>query len=185
MQILESWFEDIIQQFKGKKNIEILIYAFAKQMQEIAQVFYDVNNLTELEVATGQNLDYVGTIIPLTRKEATVMLGGNVTLDDDMYRRYLKYMRLRNTNDCTYYDLMDGIKLLWGVEPVYYIEDETLPATIILEMPVNREFISIGDIPMIKPAGVRILFDYKIMSLMDVYVGGCVVQSIRVELNPL
>lgn len=70
MKIVDNWLNDLPQQFLEKKNIEALIRAFSKQLQELQQVFDDLENLTDLDTATGQNLDMVGTIIPLSRKEA-------------------------------------------------------------------------------------------------------------------
>ena len=62
--ILKDWLRDMPIQFIGKKNIEVLIKAFARQMQELDVVFEELNTKTDLDTATGQNLDYVGTIIP-------------------------------------------------------------------------------------------------------------------------
>lgn len=174
--ILDKWLRDIPQQFQDKKNIEVLISAFAKQLQELEQVFEDLNTKTDLETATGQNLDMVGTIIPLTRKEAGELAGIGVTdpvISDERYRQFLKYKNLVNTNRCTYYDLMTGLQLLWDVQPVYYIEDPDMPATIILTMPFLKpggEVVRLGEVPMIKPGGVRIEFQYQIKVVVETLV---------------
>lgn len=174
--ILDKWLQDIPQQFQGKRNIEVLISAFAKQLQELEQVFEDLNTKTDLETATGQNLDMVGTIIPLTRKEAGELAGIGVTdpaISDERYRQFLKYKNLVNTNRCTYYDLMTGLQLLWDVQPVYYIEDPDMPATIILTMPFLKpggEVVRLGEVPMIKPGGVRIEFQYQIKVVVETLV---------------
>lgn len=134
MQIYNAWLKDIPQQFLGKHNIEVLITAFAQQMQEIEQVLEELNTKTDLDNAIGTNLDYVGTIIPLTRKEAGELAGIGVSepvMSDERYRQFLRYKNLKNTNCCTYYDLMDGISLLWKLDKLYYLEDATYPATII------------------------------------------------------
>ncbi|MBR1497760.1 MAG: DUF2612 domain-containing protein [Oscillospiraceae bacterium] len=106
MQILDTWFRDIPQEFLGKKNIEGLIEAFAKQLQEIESVFTDLEEKTDLDTATGQNLDYVGTIIPLTRKEAGILAGTynpEYVISDERYRRFLKYQLMVNTSECNYF----------------------------------------------------------------------------------
>ena len=161
MKIVDSWLNDLPQQFLEKKNIEALIRAFSKQLQEIEDVFDNLKNLTDLDTAAGQNLDMVGTIIPLSRKEAGILAGINVedpVISDERYRQFLRYKNLVNTNECTYYDLMDGLALLWDVSPIYYIEDPDMPATIILTMPFLKpggEVVRVGEVPMVKPAGVR------------------------------
>lgn len=176
MQIADTWLKDIPQQFLGKHRIEVLISAFARQMQEVENVFESINTMTNLDVATGLNLDYVGTIIPLTRKEAGELAGIGVTdpvISDDRYRQFLRYKNLMNTNECTYYDLMDGLSLLWDVSPIYYIEDPDMPATIILTMPFLKpggETVRLGEVPMVKPAGVRIEFQYLIRYAVETLV---------------
>lgn len=176
MLIADKWLRDMPQQFLEKKNIEVLVKAFARQMQEVKQAFDDMNAELDLDSAVGQNLDYVGTIIPLTRKEAGELAGMGDTepvMSDERYRQYLRYKLLVNTNECTYYDLMDGLALLWDVAPVYYIEDPALPATIILTMPFLQpggKPVPLGEVPMIKPAGVRIEFEYRIRTAIEVMV---------------
>ena len=156
MPILDSWFRDMPQQFLGLPKIEALISAFARQLQEVERVFLDLNEKTDLETATGLNLDYIGTIIPLSRKEAGVLAGADnpeYVMSDDRYRLFLKYKRLVNTNECTYYDIMEGLRLLWNVFPVYYAEDPEHPATIILTLPLNEISgtpIAVGEVPMFR-----------------------------------
>ena len=136
MQIADTWLRDLPQQFQGKHNIEVLIKAFSKQMQEVDRVFQDLNTMTDLDTATGQNLDYVGTIIPLTRKEAGELAGIGVTdpvISDDRYRQFLRYQNLVNTNECTYQDLINGIELMWRYKGIHYMEDPKRPATIIFQ----------------------------------------------------
>ena len=176
MQIADIWLRDLPQQFQSKHNIEVLIKAFSKQMQELDKVFQDLNTMTDIDDAVGQNLDYVGTIIPLTRKEAGELAGIGVTdpvISDDRYRQFLHYQNLVNTNECTYYDLMEGLALLWDVSPIYYIEDPDMPATIILTMPFLKpggEVVRLGEVPMVKPAGVRIEFEYLIRYAVETLV---------------
>lgn len=174
MQILDGWLKDLPQQYLGQPNIEVLVSAFARQLQEVYQAFADVNDLTNLETATGKNLDYVGSILSLTRKEAGALAGSGrdePVMSDDRYRQYLKFQLLKNTNECTYYDLIDGAKLLWNVSPVLYVEDENYPATIILQIPLTKEDgtpATIGEVPIIKPAGVSILYQYRFGGVIEV-----------------
>lgn len=173
MGILDKWIEDLPQQFQGKEYIETLISAFAKQIEELYGVFEQLDAETDIDTAIGTNLDMVGTIIPLSRKEAGILAGINVeesVISDDRYRQFLRYQSLVNTNECTYYDLMDGLALLWDVSPIYYIEDPDMPATIILTMPFLKpggEVVRLGEVPMVKPAGVRIEFEYRIKIVVE------------------
>lgn len=174
MQILDEWKKDIPQQFLEKHNIEVLVNAFARQLQEIWQVFDDMKTKLDIDEATGQNLDYVGTIIPLSRKEAGELAGINVTepvISDERYRQYLRYKSLVNTNECTYYDLMDGLSLIWEKHPTfYYMERSEYPATIFLETPpfsLDAEDPLKDKTPAIKPAGVGLIYAPVYESVFD------------------
>ena len=139
MQIADRWLMDMPQQFLGKHNIEVLVKAFARQLQELQVVFDDLNTELDLETAAGKNLDYVGTILPLSRKEAGELAevgAAEPVISDERYRRFMKYKILRNTSECTYYDLVAGIELLWKYENIHYIEDPKHPAMIIFETPM-------------------------------------------------
>jgi len=172
--ILNAWLDDLPQQFQGKELIEGLISAFAKQLEEIQGVFKELDLQTDLESAVGKNLDMVGDIVTLTRKEAGVLAGIDVedpVISDERYRQFLKYQMLVNTNECTYNDLMDGLALLWDVSPIYYKEDPALPAVIILTMPFltpGGKVVTLGEVPMVKSAGVRIEFQYYIKVIVEI-----------------
>lgn len=174
MGILDTWIDDLPQQFQGKQYIEALISAFSKQLEELHGVFKQLDTETDLESAVGKNLDMVGDIITLTRKEAGVLAGIDVedpVISDERYRQFLKYQMLVNTNECTYYDLMDGLALLWDVSPIYYREDPALPAVIILTMPFltpGGKVVTLGEVPMVKASGVRIEFEYYIKAIVEV-----------------
>lgn len=174
MGILDDWIYDLPQQFQGKKYIEVLIKAFSRQIEELHEVFRQLDTQTDLESAVGKNLDMVGDIITLTRKEAGVLAGIDVedpVISDERYRQFLKYQMLVNTNECTYYDLMDGLALLWNVSPIYYKEDPALPAVIVLTMPFltpGGKVVTLGEVPMVKPAGVRIEFMYYIKAIVEI-----------------
>ena len=167
MTVLDSWLQDFPQQFLGQPRIETLVSAFARQLQEVERVFSDINEKTGLETATGQNLDYVGTVIPLTRKEAAILAGAvrqnlsTVMSDDEAYRKLLKYQRLVNTNECTYYDLMEGASFLLDTEttPIHYSENPDKPATIILSsssLTFEDGFDDLLHVAFIRPAGVGV-----------------------------
>ena len=75
-----------------------------------------------------------------------------------------------NTNECTYYDVIQGIKLIWGTSsPVYYKEKPERPATIFLTMPnqsLDEEYRSFVKTLNIKPAGVSLVYETVYDDLM-------------------
>ena len=134
MQIADLWLRDIPQQFQHKPKIELLIRAFSRQLQEVEQAFFDIKNKTDLDTASGKNLDLVvGGIVGLSRKAATDMdvISGGAEMTDERYRQFLRYKILKNTSECTYWDLMEGISMMWNLKRLEYMEDPKYQATII------------------------------------------------------
>lgn len=172
MPIAREWFRDIPQQFLSKRNIEVFIKAFSRQMEEIERVLDDVNRLTTIDTATGVNLDYVGNILSITRKEAQVILRKleQDQLCDDLYRAVLRYQALRNTCECTYEDIISAIKLLWDTDDISYVEPPDRPATIYIKMPmfdIDVEDPAAARILALKSAGVNLLYEVIYYLLVD------------------
>lgn len=174
MAILDNWIADLPQQFQGKKYIETLISAFSKQIGELHEVFNELSIKTDLEGATGRNLDMVGDIVSLTRKEAALMAGVRIDepiISDDRYRQFLKYKVLKNTNDCTYYDIMKSIEILWDTSNIKYIEDPSRPATILIRLhTINVDSDvdpAVGKTLAVKPAGVALIYTIHYCTVFD------------------
>nr|DAN79980.1 MAG TPA: Protein of unknown function (DUF2612) [Caudoviricetes sp.]DAO80751.1 MAG TPA: Protein of unknown function (DUF2612) [Caudoviricetes sp.] len=171
MKVLDNWLNDIPYQFQNKKNIEVLIKAFSRQLSELENALISLNLNTDILSAKGKNLDMIGDIVNLSRIEAAKYTGKlNITLEDEVYRRLLIYKKLLNTNECTYYDVIQGIKLIWGTSsPVYYKEKPERPATIFLTMPnqsLDKEYKSFVKTLNIKPAGVSLVYETVYDDLM-------------------
>ena len=166
MKISDDWISDLPSQCQARKNIEGLINVFSKQLEELKQVFRDLNIKTDIDVAVGKNLDMAGSIVALSRVEAASFAGVDVNTplaSDDIYRRILTYKKLRNTNDCTYYDIIEGLKLIWGTSsPIYYQEKMERPATIFLTMPkqdIDASHVNFLRTLNIKPGGVSLVYE--------------------------
>lgn len=161
--IFADWLQDLPQQFQGKTNIESLIAAFSRQLEEIQKVFDDLEEKTSIDTAVGENLDMVGDIVCLSRKDAHSYINrdGNFEMTDDLYRKILKFKILKNTSEATYYDIMDGVSLLWNLDNVKYREDKSRPATYILDLqrhPLEGESPIDERVLTIKAAGVNSLY---------------------------
>ena len=106
-----------------------------------------------------------------------------VNSDIDICRKLIKWKILLNTNDCTYWSIMKGIKMFWDKTPVYYRTDPEVPATIILSTPPLDPSTNPRDLlemPIIRPGGV----DLKLTATTEtppmaamLWVGGAVFQG--------
>jgi hypothetical protein len=150
------------------------VAAFDRQLKEIADVFASLQTDRTLDNAVGVQLDKAGEIVVLSRPEAGLLCGNEIyfdVIDDERYRKYLKYKAYKNSNDCTYYDIIKALQILWDVPKISYSEDENFPATIILTAPIlspQGAPAKISHIPDIKPAGVSVLYMYKIRVVITV-----------------
>lgn len=183
----EKLNQDLLEQFRGKKNIAVVANSYAKQLQEVHDFLESLLQLLDIDACTGAQLDIIGDIVVLSRYDARVIVERSYdgeALDDDLYRKLIKWKILLNTNDCTYWSIMKGIKMFWDKTPVYYKTDPEIPATILLSTPPldpstnPRELL---EVPIIRPGGV----DLKLTATTEnpamegeVYVGGAMFQGI-------
>lgn len=183
----EKLNQDLLEQFRGKKNIAVVANSYAKQLQEVHDFLESLLQLLDIDACTGAQLDIIGDIVVLSRYDARVIVERSYdgeALDDDLYRKLIKWKILLNTNDCTYWSIMKGIKMFWDKTPLYYKTDPEIPATILLSTPPldpstnPRELL---EMPIIRPGGV----DLKLTATTEnpamegeVYVGGAMFQGI-------
>lgn len=139
MAMVDEIMRNMPEQFRNKPRIEGLAKAIARQLEEVEEMFTQLKELRNMETATGQQLDYCGDIVGLSRVESALFCKdvNFDVIDDDRYRLFVKYKALRNSTQCTYDDLMSGCKLLFNADPVYYSEKEENPATFNLSICAN------------------------------------------------
>jgi len=152
---------DLLEQFRGREQTEVLMQAIARQLDEVYRFFIAIQKERDLANSIGQQLDGVGDIVVMTRFEASVLAGqlaAAIVMDDDLYRDYLLYKAFLNTSSATYFDIHSALSMFWREAPLIYSEDPDVPATIFF----NSSLLGQGDrrifanFPLIKPAGVRI-----------------------------
>lgn len=163
METLRKWIEDIPEQYHNKDKIKVLLRAFSRQLEELENVFNDINQMTDIDRAQGINLDYVGSIVGITRKEVPSLFKNpaSIMVDDNLYRQAIKYKALRNTCECTYEDIVASLSLLWKTEQLSYSEPKDRSATICIRMEdfdIDIEDPAASRTFAIKPAGVMLIY---------------------------
>lgn len=157
----QSIEKDTLEQFRGQPNIQVLHDVFAKQLQDVYDFFMQLKLHRWIHDATGKQLDGVGDIVVLSRAEASEYAkaaGLGDASNDEVYRKYLYYKVLKNTNNCTYPELIKAFRMFWE-KPLYYSEDPEYPATMFLDTGVLSPEDHAEDLlssPIIKAAGVGI-----------------------------
>ncbi len=148
---------DLPQQFKDKPKINAIVTAIDEQITELKETFESLRNDRNLNTAVGKQLDFLGNNIGLTRAKALNIMGESLEISDELYRNLLRHKAYRNSNSCTYYDLMQELSVILGDVKIYYEEDKNIPATIILKASGD-----LGQVPASAPAGVNVVYQNDI-----------------------
>lgn len=172
MKVYDSWVEDIPCQFRGKPNITAIINAFSRQVEELLEVNRQLVELTDLDTAEGKNLDMLGDVVNVSRKDAYVLLNREATVEitDAMYRNVLRFQALKNNSDANYLDIMKGLHLLWSNARIHYAEAVREPASI--EVSIEDITTDEADPALVRPmviraGGVKILFRSSYTDKLD------------------
>lgn len=168
---IERLRSDLAEQFKNKPIIDALIEAIGEQLTDISIFFEELKTLRWLQTAEGKQLDGIGNIVVLSRKEAGELASfsrNDYVIDDEQYKTYLIYKIWKNTCVCTYRDIIKAFKMFWD-KPLYYSESIDEPATMRFETDNLRpedDASKILNAPFVKPAGVRIHITAKTVNPM-------------------
>ena len=152
---------DLVDQFKEKPVIDALVSAIGEQLNDVRRFYEDLRDRRGIQTSMGQQLDGVGDIVVLSRLEAGALACINESvyvLDDESYRRYLIFKVWKNTNNCTYHDVIKARRMFWP-KPLYYREDPEEPATMVFETDMlspEDDVPKLLNAPLIKAAGVGI-----------------------------
>lgn len=153
--------DDTIEQFKDKPIIDAFHEAIGIQLNDVRQFYEDLRDKRGVQTATGAQLDGAGDIVVLTRTEAGELACLNKSvyvLEDEDYRKYIIFKIWKNSNNCTYYDVIKALRMFWD-RPLYYREDPEYPATMVFETDKLDETVDIKklfDAPIIRAAGVGV-----------------------------
>ncbi len=152
---------DLVEQFKEQPAIDALAEAIGEQLDALCKFYEDLKERRGVQTAVGKQLDGVGDIVVLSRKEAAEMACFRepvYAIADDLYREYLIYKIWKNTNNCTYHDIIKAFRMFWD-KPLYYSERIDEPATMTLEtgdLAPEDHAEKLLEAPFVKAAGVRI-----------------------------
>lgn len=154
--------KDLVTQFQEQPNISALAEVIEEQFQSVCDFFTELKVRRWLDQAEGIQLDRIGDIVCLSRGEAGYMacIDQSVeVLPDEEYRKYLIFKIWKNTNNCTYYDVLKAFRMFWD-NPLYYHEDPDKPATMLFETSVMKpgemDVLKLFQAPIIRAAGVGI-----------------------------
>lgn len=169
--LYDEWKRLTLSQFYGKKILMGIARAAAEILEQVYEEQQELRTLLDIDAQEGVNLDHLGEIVSINRTEAHEFIVTNEEFEmtDELYRKMLRYKILLNNSNATYYDIMEGVNIIWDTDNVIYRETPERPATIFLDLKtVNVDGIDpgIGRILAIKPAGVGLL--YYVNYLVDV-----------------
>jgi len=120
----------LIEQFRGRTNIEAVIGALAQQSQELEDAAFEVLTETTIANAVGIQLDSLGSLIGVER-------GGSL---DAEYRLKLQAQVLANTSDGTINELLGVLDAL-GATSIVLTENYPAKVEIVIDDP-----FTLGDV---------------------------------------
>lgn len=94
----------LIQQFKGKENLEAFVQAFSALVQDMEDTLFDLLLKRTIELSEGAQLDGLGEIVGIAREGKT----------DALYRNAIQAQILLNISSGTPEEIMTIIGLLLG-----------------------------------------------------------------------
>lgn len=166
-----------------------LMEALGAQLDDVAKFYDDLKNLrTDREAAEGKQLDGIGELVCLSRKEAAA-LEHVESLTDERYRDYLLYKIWKNTNHCTMDDVLRSIRMFYDGK-IGLTEELDYPATIIVETDaqvgedrpfeeVKEQIDKLLETPIVRAAGVGSLVRLvkNDSPELDIYMGFGIIES--------
>lgn len=192
----ESLKRDLIEQFRGRENIEKFVTVLGEELNDVFKFFSNIRNKTDLSTVEydkkskeDKQLDGLGDIVVLSRKEAGELLGNPASVEvisNEEYHHCLKYKVLKNTCNCTYYDIMKVVDMFWKDEEhrLRYSEDPTYPATIIFDFEMYRDMAEkIFSLPFLRAGGVGILMRMLKKDELPIYCGFARAQMMTREIG--
>lgn len=173
MSMYESWISDIPYQFREKPVIDAIIRAVGRQLDGVKRVSRQLVEQTDIDTATGKNLDMLGDNVNMSRNNAYLLLNGeqDMRVDDGIYRNVLRFQVLKNNSDATYADIMKGLRLLWGDDvKISYSECTEEPASIIInidEITTDETDPAVIRPMVIRAGGVKLFFRSRYRDRID------------------
>ena len=130
------WDTDSYTSISSRRNYEkdnylYLLSSILHPSVETMQLFDSFNNVFELDNASGEQLDLIGSLIGLSRLLNYVPSSGDRVMDDDEYKLALKLQIAQNTWDGSLGSLK-GIyeQILGDSMTIVYIDNQNMTVTI-------------------------------------------------------
>lgn len=185
--ILEKMISRLPHQFKEKPLIEAILYAKARQQEDLYKAQADLESMRWVDAAEGMQLDGCGDIAVLKRmidkaiavpffgfnfqpnitgfNQARLKKHGDIAsettiLNDEEYRKYLKLKMFKNTSSAIPEDIMSAFATLFGSEEIVYQEigNAKIKISVGRELTYNEMYFIKAIKLVIKPAGVGLIY---------------------------
>lgn len=163
MNAYDEWKQLTLSQFWGKRILGGIMRAICEELQEVYEIQQQLRTLTNIDTQEGVNLDHIGDIVCVSREDAQEILlkDESFEMTDELYRNVLKFMIALHGSSATYYDIIDGIRLIWNLENVKYLEKRDQPASYTLDLGERRpsdDNAANSRTLTIKAAGVKVRY---------------------------
>ncbi len=156
--------DGIPEQFRGHFYMDALLNAFNEELNQLKEVFDELNTERWFDTSIGKQLDGIGDIVVMSRNTAWKHAGiPSIEMTDERYKLFLKWKALKNVSNCTFPQFCEACKLMYAPKYIYYWERKEYPATMFVQIGANIKDEQLemmkNALLFIKPAGVALKVD--------------------------
>lgn len=112
---------NLLEQFKGKANMEAFLTAFLDEIQDLEDALETVASISDIDASSGDQLDVLGIIVGQPREGRT----------DAIYRLWIKARVLINRSSGTAPEIMQVLRLITGLDLSEVSVTDLFPAAFI------------------------------------------------------
>ena len=160
----KPYLELITSEYANKNKYNDYVEAFLKYISPTVDNLDDFNGLFNLDIASGDQLDTLGSLLNVSRNLPTDNPNIPSTLPDDLYRKVLKSRIYMNHWDGTRKGLEDILHIIFTDVPIDFVDNQDMSYVIRVIDPnfsqTDLALLQLGYI-LPKPSGVRVSYEIQ------------------------
>lgn len=160
----KPYLELITSEYANKEKFNSYVEAFLKMISPTVDNLNEFDGLFNLDIASGDQLDALGSLLNVSRNLPTDNPNIPSTLPDDLYRKVLKSRIYMNHWDGTRKGLEDILNIIFQDVPIDFVDNQDMSYVIRVIDPnfsqTDLALLQLGYI-LPKPSGVRVKYEIQ------------------------
>ncbi len=160
----KPYLELITSEYVNKEKFKSYVEAFLKLVSPAVDNLNEFDGLFNLDIASGDQLDKLGSLLNVSRNLPTDNANIPSTLPDDLYRKVLKSRIYMNHWDGTRQGLEAILNIIFPDVPIDFVDNQDMSYVIRVIDPnfsqTDLALLQLGYI-LPKPSGVRVNYEVQ------------------------